>query len=72
MPWDASDATRHTKKAAGHPRAQRAFAHAANSVLERTGDEGRAVAAGNAAVNQSLAKSERQGHISLAKVGSQD
>jgi len=72
MPWDPSDAANHTKKAAGHPRAQRAFSHAANSVLESTGDEGRAVRAGNAAVNKSLAKSSREGHISLAKFGSQD
>lgn len=72
MPWDPSDAARHTKKAAGHPRAQRAFAHASNAVLAETGDEGRAVRAGNAAVNKSLAKSHREGHLSLAKIGSQD
>ncbi len=72
MPWSPEDAVRHTKKARGHPRAQRAFAHASNSVLESTGDEGRAVAAGNAAVNKSLAKSHREGHISLPKIGSQD
>jgi hypothetical protein len=59
MPWAAKDAARHTKKAAGKPKAARAFAHAANSVLERTGDEGRAVAAGNAAAAASAAKSRR-------------
>jgi hypothetical protein len=77
MPWGPGDAARHTKKAAGHPRAQRAFAHAANSVLESTGDEGRAVRAGNAAVNASLSKSAREGHgtresLGLAKFGKQD
>lgn len=62
MPWTPADAVRHTKKAAGHPRAQRAFSHAANSVLEETGDEGRAVRAGNSAVTKSLEKSAREGH----------
>lgn len=55
MPWNPSDATRHTHKAKS-PTAKRAFAHAANSVLASTGDEGRAVRAGNAAVNASNAK----------------
>lgn len=59
MPWSAKDASRHTKKAAGKPKASRAFAHAANSVLAQTGDEGRAVAAGNAAAAKSAAKSKR-------------
>ena len=58
MPWGAKDATRHTK-AAKTPKEKRAFAHAANSVLKRTGDEGRAVRAGNAAVNASVAKTRR-------------
>ena len=56
MPWGPEDAARHTKKAAGHPKAARAFAHAANSVLESTGDEGRAVRAGNAAAAHSVEK----------------
>ncbi len=55
MPWTPEQATEHTKKART-PVAKRAFAHAANSVLEATGDEGRAVRAGNAAVNKSNAK----------------
>lgn len=49
MPWSPSDATRHTKKAKS-PAAKRQFAAVANSVLAKTGDEGRAVRAGNAAV----------------------
>ena len=71
MPWGPEDAYRHTHKATT-PKARRAFAHASNSVLEATGDEGRAVRAGNAAAAASRAKSHREGHISLAKVGSQD
>jgi hypothetical protein len=69
MPWNPEDAERHTKKAAGHPTAKRAFAHAANSVLEETGDEGRAVAAGNAAVNASIAKEHREGHHGQRRYG---
>ena len=44
VPWSEKDAERHTKKAKT-PRSRRAFAHAANSVLERTGDEEHAVRA---------------------------
>jgi hypothetical protein len=58
MPWEPKDATRHTKKARS-ARCKRAFAHASNSVLKRTGHEGRAVRAGNAAVNKCNAKRKR-------------
>lgn len=59
MPWTPKDATRHTKKAKT-PKSKRAFADAANSVLKRTGDEGRAVRAGNAAAAASIKKSARK------------
>jgi len=59
MPWTPADATRHTKKAKT-AKSKRAFAEASNSVLKSTGDEGRAVRAGNAAVNKSNAKSKRK------------
>lgn len=58
MPWNPSDATRHTKKART-AKSKRAFAHASNSVLKRTGNEGRAVRAGNAAAAASARKSRR-------------
>jgi len=58
MPWTARDATRHTKKATT-AKSKRAFAHAANSVLRETGNEGRAVRAGNAAAAASKRKSKR-------------
>lgn len=58
MPWGPKDATRHTKKART-PKARRAFSHAANSVLTKTHDEGRAVRAGNAAAARSARKSSR-------------
>lgn len=51
MPWNPSDATRHTKKAKS-PKAKRQFAKVANKVLEKTGDEGRAIREANAAVKK--------------------
>lgn len=59
MPWTSKDASRHTRKASS-PKAKRAFAHAANSVLRRTGNEGRAVRAGNAAARASSRKNRRR------------
>jgi hypothetical protein len=49
MPWKASDATKHTKKA-NTPARKRQWAHVANKELKATGNEGRAVRAANAAV----------------------
>jgi hypothetical protein len=49
MPWAPKDATSHTKKATS-PIAKRQFADVANSVLGKTGDEGRAIREANAAV----------------------
>lgn len=50
MPWKMSDAQKHTKKAKSST-AKRQWSKVANSILERTGDEGRAVRGANAAVN---------------------
>jgi hypothetical protein len=49
MPWSPKDASRFTRKAKG-PKAKRQFAHVANVVLAKTGDEGRAIRSANAAV----------------------
>jgi hypothetical protein len=49
MPWSSKDATRFTRKAKSG-KAKRQFAKVANSVLSRTGDEGLAIRAANAAV----------------------
>jgi len=49
MPWDSGDALRHTSKAKSAI-AQRQWRDVANSVLARTGDDGQAVRAANAAV----------------------
>lgn len=49
MPWTASDATGHTKKA-DTPDKKKKWAKVANSVLSLTGDEGRAIRIANASV----------------------
>ena len=51
MPWSPSDAKAKTRKAAT-PNKKRQWSKVANEVLTRTGDEGRAVRAANAAVNR--------------------
>lgn len=51
MPWTASDATKHTKKADTEEK-QRVWAKVANATRERTGDDGQAVREANAAVNR--------------------
>ena len=52
MPWDASGASRHTKKAKS-AKQKRQWRDVANSVLARTGDEGRAVREANSVVKRS-------------------
>ena len=49
MPWTPDDATSHTKKAATQ-KTKRQWAEIANQVLERTGDEGRAIREANAVI----------------------
>jgi hypothetical protein len=49
MPWSSEDASRFTKKARSS-KAKRQFSHVANTVLAKTGDEGRAIRAANSAV----------------------
>jgi hypothetical protein len=52
MPWKKnSDAARHTRRAKS-ARSKRQWRKVANSVLERTGDEGRAVRAANSVVKR--------------------
>lgn len=52
MPWISSDAEKHTRKA-DTPKSKRQWAHVANSELEETGNEGRAVRAANGVVAKS-------------------
>lgn len=49
MPWTPKDAPRHDKKAKS-PIEKRQWSDVANSVLEKTGDEGRAVREANAVI----------------------
>lgn len=49
MPWKPADSKRHTKKATT-PKKQRQWAAVADSVLAKTGDEGRAIREANAVV----------------------
>jgi len=48
VPWNPEDAARHNKKATGHN--ARVWSNVANSVLTRTGDDGRAIREANAVV----------------------
>ena len=49
MPWTPKDAKRHDKKASSGTKS-RQWAHVANSVLKKTGDEGLAVREANGVV----------------------
>ncbi len=49
MPWNPGDATGKTKKATT-PATRKQWADTANAVLEKSGDEGKAVRIANAAV----------------------
>jgi len=49
MPWTMADAARHTKKA-DTPKEKRQWAAVANSVLKKTKNEGRAIAAASSVV----------------------
>ena len=51
MPWDKSDAKRHTKEA-DTPRKKRQWKDVANSVLKRGGSEGSAVRQANYVVKK--------------------
>ena len=51
MPWTPKDASSKTKKAKS-PKAKRQWAHVADSVLKKTGDEGRAIREANSVVKR--------------------
>lgn len=55
MPWKASDATKHTKKA-DTPSKQSAWAKTANSVLKESGDEAKAIRIANAEMTKKSSK----------------
>lgn len=55
MPWKPKDATRHTKKARS-AKSKKQWSKVANSVLGKTGDEGRAVREANAVAGRMYGK----------------
>jgi hypothetical protein len=55
MPWTPKDASSKTKKA-DTPKKSRRWSAVANSALDRTGDEGRAIREANAVVARGKAK----------------
>lgn len=59
MPWTPADSKRHTKKAKS-PKRQRQWRDVANSILERTGDDVRAIRGANSAVKKSQSKRSRK------------
>ena len=59
MPWTPSEASRFTRKAKSSKR-KRQWAHVADSMLKRTGDDGAAIRAANAVVKKSQAKRTRK------------
>lgn len=68
MPWTQKDSARHTKRAKS-PKRKRQWSKVANSILERTGDEGRAVRGANAAVKKAETKHKvkHSGHKGKSK-----
>jgi hypothetical protein len=54
MPWNPNDAMKHTKKATGKKAS--AWSSVANSVLGKTGDEGKAVRIANSAIQRRMTK----------------
>lgn len=55
MPWTASQAKKHTRRA-GTPKKRRMWRDVANAVLEKTGDDGRAIKIANSVVKKSQGK----------------
>jgi len=55
MPWTMKSATKHTAKATT-PAKKKQWSSTANAVLEKTGDEGKAVRIANAAVKKHPSK----------------
>ena len=62
MPWaTARDVARHNKSAKS-PKRQRQWRDVANSILERTGDDARAIRGANSVVKKSKAKATTSRH----------
>ena len=59
MPWIPSDAPKHNRSVKS-PKRKRQWRDVANSILERTGDDARAIRGANAAVKKSQSKRIRK------------
>ena len=59
MPWSTRDVSRHNH-AVKSPKRKRQWRDVSNSILARTGDEGRAIRGANAAVKKSQSKRARR------------
>jgi len=57
MPWQTKQAKKHNKKAVG-PKAKQ-WAATANAVLEKTGDDAKAIRIANAAIKTKTTKKEK-------------
>ena len=57
MPWSPSDASSKDSKA-NTPKKRRQWADIANSVLQRTGDEGRAVRSANGVIRKAAERAK--------------
>lgn len=67
MPWKTdADVRRHDKKAKS-PKRKRQWRDVANSVLRRTGDEGRAIREANAAVAKAGARTKGRHEVKHGK-----
>ena len=66
MPWTSKDAKRHTHKAKS-AKSKRKWAHVADSILERTGDEARAVRGANSVIKKGSGSSGRTGKFTHRK-----
>ena len=60
MPWNSKDVSGKTK-AAKSPKAKRQWVDVANSVLKKTGDEGRAIREANSVAKRSASKAKKRG-----------
>ena len=61
MPWQANDVSKHNRSVKS-PKRKKEWKDVANSVLKRTGDEGRAIRSANAVVKKAQAKRSRRGN----------
>lgn len=63
MPWTDSESTKHTKKAKS-AKSKSQWRKVANSVLEKTGDEARAVRTANGVIKKSTRKKTNRKRVS--------